>query len=46
MFGGADKLIVIDSACVSNCPAASATRTVNDDVPAGTVGVPEITPVV
>jgi hypothetical protein len=45
MFGGAGRFVVIDSACVSSCPAASATRTVNDDVPAGTIGVPEITPV-
>jgi hypothetical protein len=45
MFGGAGKLMVIDSACMSSCPAASATRTVNDEMPAGTIGVPEITPV-
>jgi hypothetical protein len=37
-------VIWIDSACVSDCPSESATRTVNDDVPT-TVGVPEITPV-
>jgi hypothetical protein len=38
--------MVIDNACVSSCPAASATRTVNVDVPAGTSGVPEIMPVI
>ena len=46
MVGGAGRLIVIDRGCVSYCPPASATLTVNDDVPAGIVGVPEITPVV
>ena len=45
-FGGGGTVpIVIDSACVSDCPLASATRTVNDEVPA-VVGVPEIAPVV
>ena len=39
-------VILIESACVSFCPPASATRTVNVDVPAGAIGVPEITPVV
>ena len=45
MFGGAGGLIVIDSAWTSESPAASCTRTINDDVPA-TVGVPEISPFV
>ena len=39
-------VILIESACVSFCPPASATRTVNVDVAAGAIGVPEITPVV
>jgi hypothetical protein len=34
----------IEKACASTCPAVSATRTVNDDVP-DAVGVPEIAPV-
>jgi len=43
--GGLVRLMTMVSACASSCPAASATRTVNDAVPAA-VGVPEITPVV
>jgi hypothetical protein len=45
MFGALNKLMTIESACVSDWPPASCARTVNDDVPAGAIGVPEITPV-
>ena len=45
IFGGLNRLILIDRGCVSDCPAASGTRTVKFDVPAGTIGVPEIMPV-
>ena len=45
IVGGAGKLIVIERARVTTCPAVSATWTVNGNVPVA-VGVPEITPVV
>jgi hypothetical protein len=45
IFGGVAGLMRIERACVSACPAVSATRMVNDDVP-GAVGVPDIAPVV
>ena len=46
IVGGLVRLMVIDKPCVSDCPAESATRTVKFDVPAGRIGVPEMTPVV
>ena len=44
ILGRVGELTRIESACVSACPAVSATRTVKEEVP-GAFGVPEITPV-
>lgn len=44
MVGGRAGLMRIERAWVSDCPAVSATRSVNADVPVA-VGVPEMVPV-
>ena len=44
--GALNRLIVIDSPFVSECPPVSCTRTVNVDVVAGKSGVPVIAPFV